>query len=800
MKYRYICLLLALLITGEICLAQMQKQTFQPTFASLEQVDPVPEWFKDAKFGIYFHWGVYSVPAFANEWYPRNMYIKGSPENKHHMEIYGDVSQWPYNLFITGAEDKQGNFIQFAPKRKSEGGQFDPDEWAQLFADAGAKFAGPVAEHHDGFSMWASSVNPWNAKDTGPKLDLVGLLTEAIRKKNMRVILSMHHAYNITGYYEPVPETNDKKLGMLYGQQGKVKNEAFWLKKHKEIIDNYQPDIIWQDFNLHVISKPVLLEFLSYYYNKAAEWDKQVVATYKDGLNTRCAVLDYERGGPIDITENYWLTDDAISSSSWCYTEGIGYYSKKQILHGFFDRISKNGNLLLNISPKADGSIPQEQKEVLLAMGAWLKKYGEAVYATRAWEKYGEGPTKMGAAHGVFMAPAEGTAKDVRYTHSKDNTTLYTILLGWEQGQNEIILKSLSSGRIDIKNLKSVALINDKAGKYLPLTYKQTEEGLIVDLPERSFDELAYVLKLNFDGKIPPLDKYADLDCTPHYYLIPGDNTGSLVLGSDLRLTGKRKIMANQWKFEHTGKGFYKILNRQNSKKTFECIFSGHDLILSDFSGKDNQFWKIEEARNASFKISNKQFPEAVLSVNTVIAEGNKAGLRNAEDDSSFEWKLIEVCEIKQEPFKPHTIPGTIEAEDFDSGCSGDAFHDLDDRNEGRQYRLSEGVDIEKCAAGGYNMGWTRRGEWTAYTVTVRKSASYRISFYIASANDSGKFHLECDGEDKTGIISIPNTAGFQNWEIIKKTIKLDTGQHVLRLFVDGDYFNLDKMVFEEIK
>jgi len=340
-------------LLGEIS-AQTQKREYQPTFESLDKANPVPEWFKDAKFGIYFHWGVYSVPAFGNEWYPRSMYIKGSAENKHHIETYGDPSVWPYNYFITGAKDKKGNFVQFHPKLKSEGGKFDPDEWAQLFADAGAKFAGPVAEHHDGFSMWASKVNPWNAKDMGPKLDLVKLLTDAIRKKNMKVILSMHHAYNITGYYDHVPKTNDPKLQKLFGQQGKEKNEAFWLAKHKEIIDGYKPDIIWQDFNLHLISRPILLQFLSYYYNKAEEWNKPVVATYKDGLNTKCAVLDYERGGPQDITDNYWLTDDAISSSSWCYTEGLQYYSKKQILHGFIDRISKNGNLLLNISPKAD--------------------------------------------------------------------------------------------------------------------------------------------------------------------------------------------------------------------------------------------------------------------------------------------------------------------------------------------------------------------------------------------------------------------------------------------------------------
>jgi alpha-L-fucosidase len=791
-----------LFITGVIgtIAAQTQKQAFQPTFESLEKVNPVPEWFKDAKFGIYFHWGVYSVPAFANEWYPRNMYIKGSAENKHHIETYGDPSQWPYNNFITGAKDKQGNFVQFAPKLKSEGGQFDPDEWAQLFADAGAKFAGPVAEHHDGFSMWASKVNPWNAKDLGPQLDLVGLLTDAIRKKNMRIILSMHHAYNITGYYDPVPKTDDPNLQMLFGQQGKEKNEAFWLAKHKEIIDNYKPDIIYQDFNLHLISQSVLLEFLSYYYNKAAGWNKEVVATFKDGLNTKCAVLDYERGGPTDITDNYWLTDDAISSSSWCYTEGIGYYSKKQILHSFIDRISKNGNMILNISPKADGTIPQEQKEILLAIGAWLKKYGEAVYATRAWEKYGEGPTKMGAAHGVMMPPIEGTAKDVRYTRSKDNTTLYAILFGWEQGQEQVILKSLSSDRIAGKNLKSVELINGKAGKYLPLTFKQDNEGLIVGLPERSFEEMAYILKLSFEGKIPPLDKYADFNCTPHYYLVPDDNPGSLVLGSDLTLTGKRKNIANQWKLERVGKGIYKILNRENNEKVLEYNNTTHDLVISNFTGKNNQFWKIEAARGGLYKIANKQFPNLILSVNTRIAEGSKAGFLNSENGSSFGWKIMEVCEMKQEAFQPHTIPGTIEAEDFDTGCPGDAYYDRDEINEGGQYRLNQGVDIEKCAAGGYNVGWTHIGDWMAYTVAVNKSATYQISFYIASAYDTGKFHLECDGADQTGIISIPNTAGFQNWEVIKKTVKLDAGQHVLKLVVDGDLLNLDKMVFEEVK
>jgi alpha-L-fucosidase len=144
----------------------------------------------------------------------------------------------------------------------------------------------------------------------------------------------------------------------------------------------------------------------------------------------------------------------------------------------------------------ADGTIPREQKEILLAMGSWLKKYGEAVYATRAWEQYGEGPTKMGASHGVFTAPSEGTSRDIRYTRSKDGSALYAILLGWDRDQKEVILSALSSDRIHLDSLASVALINGEAGNYLPLPFTQEEGGLRVTLPEKTLDELAYVLKL----------------------------------------------------------------------------------------------------------------------------------------------------------------------------------------------------------------------------------------------------------------------------------------------------------------
>ncbi|MBN1926279.1 MAG: alpha-L-fucosidase [Prolixibacteraceae bacterium] len=789
-----IAFLLIAIIAVSCSNIQNNVKEYQPTFESLEKANPVPEWFKDAKFGIYFHWGVYSVPAYANEWYPRNMYISGSDENRHHIEVYGDPTDWPYNNFITGATDKQGKFVKFSPKLKSEGGNFDPEEWAQLFFDAGARYAGPVAEHHDGFSMWDSKVNPWNAYDVGPELDLVGLLAEAIRKHEMKVILSMHHAYNITGFFEAVPETNDTTLQKLYGQQGKEKNEAMWLEKHKEIINNYQPDIIWQDFNLHVISQQVLLEFLAYYYNKAIEWNKEVVATYKDGLNPRCAVLDFERGGAQNITPYYWLTDDAISSTSWCYTEGLKYYSKKQILHGFLDRISKNGNLLLNISPMADGSIPQGQKEILLSMGDWLKKFGESVYGTRAWEIYGEGPTKMGKGHGVFTAPAEGTAKDIRFTRSKDNTTLYAIMLGWDNDQKEVIINSLSSERMNIKSLKSISLIEDN-GKYLSLTFEQNEEGLVVNLPEKTQNEPAYVLKLSFKGEIPSPDKFVNVNSDPYYHILPADNPGGGVLGSSLTITDKRKETANHWKLEAVGKGFYRILNRENLDKGITCSSvepSEKGIAISDISGNDNELWKIEDTYNG-YQLSNKQFPGYFLLIRDDCLEMGEKEI----SDIPFAWSINEVCESMQKPYKQNSVPGIIEAEDFDTGCPGDAYFEKDEVNSGGKYRPEEPVDIDTCSAGSYLIGWTSSGEWLAYTVNVDKSSGYNVEFYIAAPSDITKIHLECDGEDLTGILTVPNTGGYQNWEVIKKPVNLKAGEHVLKLVIDNGGLNLDKMVFK---
>ncbi|MGW5665036.1 alpha-L-fucosidase [Streptomyces sp. NPDC003758] len=506
--------------------AQAAPSTYTPSWSSVDQHPPAPEWFQDAKFGIYFHWGVFSVPAYDSEWYPRNMYIAGSAANQHHVATYGDPSVWPYHNFINGAKDLAGNFVQFAPKLKSAGGNFDPDAWAQLFVDAGARFAGPVAEHHDGFSMWNSQVNEWNSVAKGPKLNLLQLFTDSIRAKGLKLLVAMHHAFNFNGYYDHVPAQSDPSLQKLYGQLGTTAENQLWYDKLKEVVDLAQPDILWEDFDLSKVDETQRLNFLSYYYNQANAWGREVVATYKDGFDSHGEVFDYERGGPADVTAPYWLTDDSISSSSWCYTNGIGYYSTQQMLHSLIDRVSKNGNMLLNIAPMADGTIPQAQQDILLGIGDYLKRFGESIYSTRAWTAYGEGPTQMGG--GSFTNPQAGTAQDIRFTRNKNNTVLYATVLGWPG--STLTISTLNSARINVSSLASAQLLNPTAGTYTNLPAPtQDATGLHVTLPSSSapFSALAYVVKLTFSGQIPTLQPlagavaYQDVNYSGGYAVLP---------------------------------------------------------------------------------------------------------------------------------------------------------------------------------------------------------------------------------------------------------------------------------------
>nr|WP_296442192.1 alpha-L-fucosidase [uncultured Acetatifactor sp.] len=392
---------------------------YQDTWESLSRYN-VPEWYRNAKFGIFIHWGIYSVPAFGSEWYSRNMYVKDSPEYKHHLETYGKHTEFGYKDFI--------------PMFTAD--KFDPDAWAELFARAGAKYVVPVAEHHDGFQMYESEISHWNAAEMGPRRDVLGQLKESCRKKGMEIGASSHrvehwffmgHGREYDSdvrepmergdfYWPAMPEQNHHDL---YSEP--MPTEEFlqdWLVRCCEIVDKYRPRIVYFDWWIqHSAVRPYLRKFAAYYYNRAARWGSDAVINYKhDAFFFGTAVPDVERGQFADIKPYFWQTDTAIALNSWGYTEHNNFRPAQDILCDLVDIVSKNGCLLLNVGPKPDGTITREDRAVLLKIGEWLKINGEAIYDSRVWRKYGEGPTQVTDGQFSDGIKKNFTSRDFRFT------------------------------------------------------------------------------------------------------------------------------------------------------------------------------------------------------------------------------------------------------------------------------------------------------------------------------------------------------------------------------------------------
>lgn len=454
-----------------------------------------PQWFQDAKFGIFIHWGVYSVPAFGNEWYPRNMYIKNSREWKHHREAFGDHAAFGYKDFI--------------PKFTAE--KFDADAWCALFKEAGARYVVPVAEHHDGFAMYASKRNPWNAAAMGPRKDIIGLLKAAADKQGLVFGVSSHRLENNwfynngqdkTGLNTVTPgafksDTQDISVG-LYGLR--LAKEQYgdptcrdWLAHVREIIDTYQPRLLWFDWTVQQPSfRPTFNTFLAYYYNCARDWGVDVAVNTKAGYPNEVQVSDIERGKS-DIMHQYpWQTDTSVGKKSWCYIEGEEQKTPGQIVRDLIDIVSKNGNLLLNIGPKADGTITPEQQAVLRAIGAWLTVNGDAVYGTRPWFRFGEGATKGTAGAFSDNAATAYTTADLRFTTRGND--LYVTFLEW--GETALV-KTLTPETVGAAKLLSVSLLGSDA----KIAWEQTPEGLKLTFPPQKPCAFAYAFRLAFDQK-----------------------------------------------------------------------------------------------------------------------------------------------------------------------------------------------------------------------------------------------------------------------------------------------------------
>lgn len=417
---------------------------YRPDMESLKQYT-VPRWYADGKFGIFIHWGPYCVPAFSSEWYPRMMYQPGSREYEHHLKTYGPHRQFGYKDFI--------------PLFKAE--RFDPEDWARLFEAAGAKFVVPVAEHHDGFQMYKSELCRWNAFEMGPHRDVCGELSQAVRGRGLVFGASSHRAehYWFMGGVHKFDSDYTPELEDFYGParpapQDHSRYDADfptaqhlddWLLRTCELVDRYRPQLVWFDWWINNDAfRPYLEKFAAFYYNRAAEWGLEVAINYKyHAYDPGCAVFDVERGQLSQGAAMLWQNDTSVSKNSWGYIEGQDYKKPLDILCDLADIVSKNGALLLNIGPKADGTIPEPERQILLEVGAWLRDNGEAIYQSRPWRVFGEGPTQV--PDGAFTDTNRDsfTGQDIRYTQR--DGLLYAIVLGRPEG-GKITLTQVQPG------------------------------------------------------------------------------------------------------------------------------------------------------------------------------------------------------------------------------------------------------------------------------------------------------------------------------------------------------------------
>jgi alpha-L-fucosidase len=474
---------------------------FKPTWESLRDNYRLPRWFNEAKFGIFIHWGLYSIPARINEWYERHMYTS---DVKWHTDHYGRPDKFGYKDFISLFKTPE----------------YDPTQWAQLFVKSGAKYVVPVAEHHDGFAMWDSDITPWCAGKMGPRRDLTGELARAVRKENLIFGLSSHRMEHDSFAYPAPGVPNDEfdpKYAGFYGPPipGEFNNSnaspAFqgdWLARVQELVDKYEPQMIYFDNGVNTRAyDDVKLRAAAYYYNQSNNRGKQSTLASKDVAYLFGSVQDFEKQqrAPKWIYDAAgWQVDDALGST-WGYTEGMSVRPAESVIRELVEVASMGGNLLLNISPMGDGSIPEVQQQALLAVGEWLKVNGEAIYGSRPWIHMGEGPMMPTEAPGDWKGGStavEGprigrqnlpppSVDDFRFTVAKGS--LYA--LGYKRPPAEANLTTLASGKATVER---VTLL----GSSEPLHFQQTARALTVLLPA-SHDSSRMPFVFCIEGNLP---------------------------------------------------------------------------------------------------------------------------------------------------------------------------------------------------------------------------------------------------------------------------------------------------------
>ncbi|HCE43238.1 MAG TPA: alpha-L-fucosidase [Lentisphaeria bacterium] len=498
---------------------------FTPAWESLRNYK-CPEWFRDAKFGIWSHWGPQSVPMYG-DWYARHMYVEGQPQYLHHWRNYGHPSKhgWKDMVKLWKAE------------------RFNPEGLMKLYEDAGAKYFVAQAMHHDNFDNWNSKHHAWNAVKTGPKKDIVKLWHDAARKRGLRFGVTEHLGASYTwfesskhcdktGPYAGVPydgashdyddlyhPNRTEPLSSDKGWQWYTENKEFhekWFLRIKDLVDQFQPDLLYSDGGLPFLhevkydlpsrqttigaNRPdVGLNIVAHLYNISAklhDGKNEAVYNQKD-LRPEIAaigVLDIERGQMNEAKPYVWQTDTCVGG--WFYDVRQVYKTPQHVIEMLVDIVSKNGNLLLNFPQRPDGTLDEENLNILRKLADWTKINGEGIYGTRPWITAGEGPTQVLSQHSSFKEDAvPWTTSDFRFTlrqgsgQAGKKNCIYAFQMKYPE-RREAFIRSLGMGFG--KKITSVRQLGHDG----ELSFRQLEDGLLVQLPERQVCENTPCLKI----------------------------------------------------------------------------------------------------------------------------------------------------------------------------------------------------------------------------------------------------------------------------------------------------------------
>lgn len=450
---------------------------YRPTTESLKQYR-YPEWFRDAKFGIWAHWGPQAVPRYG-DWYARRMYQQGDNDYKYHLDHYGHPSKFGYKDII--------------PLWKAE--KWDPEKLMALYKKAGAKYFVSMGSHHDNFYLWDSKIHRWNAVQMGPHKDVVGLWQRAAQKYGLKFGVSEHlaasytwfqpaHSADTSGPYKGVPyDGNDPQYADLYhtkaepGDNGWLTNGTEWPKEWfnvvKELVDSYHPDLLYSDSELPFgeVGRSMLANF---YNGNLAYHNGKMTAVYNCKQPSQGMwAQDLERGVQDTISLYPWQTDTSIGD--WFYSTGQKYKSATDILRMLVDIVSKNGNLLINIVQTPEGDLEPDMLNTLEDIGKWMAVNGEGIYGSRPWKIFGEHPAGAAVKAGNFNEDQiKYTAEDIRFT--TNGNKIYAFLLDIPAG--DIRIRSLGkTSKWNTRGIRSVTLLGGGSGK---IQWQQEDDALVI--------------------------------------------------------------------------------------------------------------------------------------------------------------------------------------------------------------------------------------------------------------------------------------------------------------------------------